>query len=561
MSYQKLEEHENHYVFHHDNGHEVRIAKKGLSESTLKKIQGFAKGGEISQEEADKFNQGWMSQSIKKPKGMAEGGEVKQDEIKLNPELAKFPLETEVPKTNYEMQSTPVEASAAPSPSMMGATWDFAKDIGSKAFNTLKDFSTPGVGVSKALENVLPTPEANPNVQQVAMTEQPQLPQPQGPQNIPLETKGPAQVSPLLMGTGQQYEKAFESQKGALEQQAKAEGQLGLEQASVYQQQQDMQQRLLEDYQNRLATNELERAALKDDIKSNQLDARRVFSDMSAGQRFMSGIAMVLGGFGAGATGGRNMALEQLNKFIDNDINEQKANLGTKENLLATNLKEEGNLRDAMTTTKLQLMTIAQAQLEKNMALAKTPQAQAAAQMALSKLEMDMAPIREQMLMKKTMLNAMNQPGSGGVSPEMYIRAVVPEKEREEALKELKALQVMQKSGTNALDSWDKVNKMLIGGFFSPHEKEALIKPIIAQLSKETAGRFTETDAAFLESLFPKPGDFEKTRKTKREKLQNLIQEKMSSPLLVSLGVPIPKFSNAKQMSVGQGYVQAGYKK
>ncbi len=61
----------------------------------------------------------------------------------------------------------------------------------------------------------------------------------------------------------------------------------------------------------------------------------------------------------------------------------------------------------------------------------------------------------------------------------------------------------------------------------------------MAQLSKETAGRFTEQDAKFISNLFPAPGDTAETIGDKKQQLQNIITQKMNFPTLSSIGVNV----------------------
>jgi hypothetical protein len=573
MSFHQIEEHDNHFVFHHKNGHEVKIAKKGLSDKTINKIKGFAEGGPVSKDEADKFMQGYMKQSVgggstqqqTNPK-LTQANAQQKKPIKLNEGTPDGTVEDEMPQ---EAPSPSIgerigQNVVAPTAQGVMDTFHMINTLGHGAANFLGDVTR---GTVKGVKG-----QGNPNVKKVAdediaaenaMPQQQQSPIPQSPQNIPLGQAPQQAPNPLLMGTGEAYKEAYETGAKGIEQQKQAESELGQAQAGVYDQQIAQQQQLLDNYQLAHQKVEAERDAIKQDILDNKIDSRRVFNDMSTGQKFMTGVAMVLGGFGSGATGGRNVVLDQLNKMIDTDIDEQKANIGKSENLLARNLQEEGNIKDAMLATKVQMGSILEAQLQKNLANAKTPQAQAAASQALANWQNQFAPITEQYKIRKAMLSSMQQGGAGGVSPEMYIRAVVPEKEREAALKELKEVQVMQKTKLEALRIFDKFANESGHGVFSPNQKKALLADMKAEMAKEAAGRFTALEGEAFETKFPVGTDFSReTIKQKRASLANFFDRKMGSPLLTSLGVPLPQPTSTKPISVNsQGYTQAGYKK
>ncbi len=64
--------------------------------------------------------------------------------------------------------------------------------------------------------------------------------------------------------------------------------------------------------------------------KAAEVDPERYWNSKSTEGKILAGIGMVLSGMGGGMTGSnRNLALEQLNKAIDNDIAAQQANIKT----------------------------------------------------------------------------------------------------------------------------------------------------------------------------------------------------------------------------------------
>ena len=59
-------------------------------------------------------------------------------------------------------------------------------------------------------------------------------------------------------------------------------------------------------------------------LDENKLDPNRVFSNQGAGSKIANAIALIIGGFGSGITGGPNLAMEAIKRTVDLDIDAQK---------------------------------------------------------------------------------------------------------------------------------------------------------------------------------------------------------------------------------------------
>lgn len=553
--YKKIDDYPDHYILHHQNGHEVKIAKKALNPATLKKLQHFAGGGAVPQSEADKFNQGFAAQTIapkppppkKEVKKLARGGEVEDPTKNLVP--AEFDL-----GQNYSQapQTVPEVASAGPG----SIVTSLASNVG-EGIKNLFTKSPMASGMENARAN-----EAQASMQHAILNEnqKPQL------QKINLGVSDTAQ-SPNLLTLSNQAQtglteeayqtglKGIEAQQQAIQQEAKAK-------EAPLQQQVDNFQKLIQDTQEIDNKFQEQQQAYKDAIQNHEIDPRRLFKDMSIWDKMGQGIALMLGGMGGAVTGQGNVVLTQMNKMIDQDIRAQELELGKKENLLSQNLKEYGSMREARIAAALQYKTLLDARLDQAVNNAKTPQAQAAALNAKAMLQKEMLPLRSHLVQTATLAKYAGQQGSQ-VQPETLIRAFVPEKHQEKAYEELKAVQVIENTAKNALDSFDTLDNKIGAGIFSPNERSALIDPIVTKLSKETAGRFTEADAKYLKTLFPSPGEANKTRQTKRQKLTELLREKSVSPLLKSYFIPTPQIGAETPIPGGRGLGmrQANYKK
>lgn len=331
-------------------------------------------------------------------------------------------------------------------------------------------------------------------------------------------------------------------QKAGISGEAAAQTQLGQQTAQALNEQVQQQQEARRDYQTHFNDLNQERQNFLQDIKNQHINPDHYLNSMGTGQKVATGIGLILGGLGSGLTHTPNMAAQFLQNQIDNDVNAQRAELGKKENLLSANMRQFGNLRDAMDMTRIMQNDIVSNQLRAAAATAQGPLAQSRALQAAGQLDMQTAPIMSQIAMRRTLMSGMQQ---GRVAPEQVIRMVVPEHEQQYATKELKDAQGMIRSRDNILSSFDQVAQIntvgnrLMNPIQASRQTAALRDPLIAGLSKETAGRFTEQDAHYLATLFPSPGDNQETIMKKRMQINKIVGEKMNFPELQKWGINV----------------------
>jgi hypothetical protein len=68
-----------------------------------------------------------------------------------------------------------------------------------------------------------------------------------------------------------------------------------------------------------------ERNRRLNELANEKINSNNYWGNMSTPDKIRSGIAILLGGIGAGLAGGKNMALETINDAINKDIEEQKS--------------------------------------------------------------------------------------------------------------------------------------------------------------------------------------------------------------------------------------------
>jgi hypothetical protein len=119
-------------------------------------------------------------------------------------------------------------------------------------------------------------------------------------------------------------------------------------------------------------------------IDTHQIKQGNYWGSMDTGGKVMAGLAMALGGIGAGMTGGPNYALQIINKAIEDDLDAQKEN----RNSGLTALLQKGKDRDAvMANYRANLIQKVQDQNNLYTAQAKTADQKAAGQALDMKLQ------------------------------------------------------------------------------------------------------------------------------------------------------------------------------
>lgn len=165
----------------------------------------------------------------------------------------------------------------------------------------------------------------------------------------------------------------------------------------------------------KLAEIDQTRKNVEHDIANFHIDPDRLHSSMGTGQKIGLAISLILGGMGSGVTGGKNPAMEMLEKSIDRDIDAQKAELGKRENLLSSLLKQSGDLRESTSMTRIILTDLAAQKMQVEIAKTSDPLIQARMMKAQGELKMSTAPHAEAIAMQHS-LNALTAAASADPS-------------------------------------------------------------------------------------------------------------------------------------------------
>jgi hypothetical protein len=533
--FKKLHSDDKTTTFEHDDGHTITVAHAKLSPKMRAEMESLpiAKGGGSTRGKKEAPKGG---KSDATPVKMAEGGEVPASRTDSTPTDPTLDIQQSSPVSEVDSHQVELDKYRA----MMAS-----KPEDSAGAGLIDKLGSAAKFMVTGPDNPFAPPAAAP----AAKAAQTVAGGAEAPQGLGASQSGGASTSGLGMGGGdpfgtQAYENAYMGglgeQKAGIQGEAKALGQEGKAEAQVLQQAQVQQQKQAADYQTHFSQLDAERQAFMHDIQNSHIDPNHYLNNMSTGSKVSTGIGMLLGGLGSGLTGGENPVMKFLNDQINRDVDAQKAELGKKENLLSANMKQFGNLKDATEMTRVMQLDMLKNQLQQASANAKDPLAKARAQQAIGQLDTQSAGIVSQMAMRKTLLSGMN---SGRLPPERVVEMMVPEKDRPEARKQLKEAQDTIAFRDNLLSAFDKISQLNTPGgrigspIQSKAQIEALKQPLVAALSKNTAGRFTEQDAGMLEPLFKNITDDPTTVALKRQQVLKMAEEKMHFPVLDFYGI------------------------
>lgn len=247
--------------------------------------------------------------------------------------------------------------------------------------------------------------EAQPEVQQDVPIQQPMSSQatPEQMQSIPDQSQPqmtPASVpvvNPEITsnaGPAPMSQAAPDQTKALINSPFEAEKKAELEKAQAIQQQSAQESKALDDVNAKIAgmptqqdviakNNEKDQALFKA-YQDQKIDPLRYIHNMSTGSKIAAGIAMVLGGAGAGVSGQPNLSYNMVQKAVENDIEAQRSEQGKALNLWKLNREQLGSDLQANLATQNQMYTGLKYQLQKAAVQAQSPLAKANADQAIA---------------------------------------------------------------------------------------------------------------------------------------------------------------------------------
>lgn len=170
------------------------------------------------------------------------------------------------------------------------------------------------------------------------------------------------------------------------------------------------QSKLIEDLEAKHAAYKVEQDklqkqsdALYEDVLNQKVDPSHFWASKSTGDKIGSTIAIALSGIGnalsaSAGISASNGALSLIERNIDRDIDAQKENINSKNNLYRLNLQRLGDSRAAESATQAQMLTMATAQMSRNAAIVGTDMAKATRDEFLGNAKIKIAELNNQTL-------------------------------------------------------------------------------------------------------------------------------------------------------------------
>lgn len=289
---------------------------------------------------------------------------------------------------------------------------------------------------------------------------------------------------------------------------------------------------------------------------SKEVDPERFMHSKSTAGRIGSAIAIMLGGIGAAFTGGPNLALQNIQKQVDADIDAQKNEQGKAMTLWKMNHEALGNELSANLATQNQMWTGVQAKIAQAAAQSAAPVAKLRAEQLNNEIEQKKIMNRQQLGMLQ--MQGQTAQGSGYANAAAdYVRGIVQDpKQQEKALEELDKVNGYNSRKENILSLFDQVDKenTLVktgGGKLRTPPSVSAIGAEFDALAKDREGRVNETVLKDLKSNMPAPGDLPGTVKEKKVNINKLLEEGGTSSLLDSYHIPYRKQQSQETKTMG----------
>lgn len=395
-------EDEKSYKLLHPKGHEFNVEKKGLSDKAHKAIQGL-KG----------YDEGG---TISIPEQPADAADAPPPAVNINLNAAPNQLASSVPNIPSNVQPDP---SAQPTPGNMGA--------------------------------VAVPPQA---VAQAAQVNGPQAPVPAVPGS---------NVNPMIAEKSD-YLKIIEKEQKDAQALADAQMKEAGAQAGAWKSYNAKYDELATPQEIFDADKEGNDALFKS-YMAKSVDPDRYVKNMGTTSKILSGIGMLISGAGSGVTKQSNMAMDNLNKHIQNDIDAQKNDQSKAFNLWHMNQQQYQNEQQADLATRNQMLTGVQAKIAQAQANMNGPLAQARANQVINDLE-------KQKVQNRSMMSVLQQgeqqgagagatqPGLSGIDPAILVPTYIKDPAAQKAaLEEIKNRQNVSLNGQKILAAFDQAAK------------------------------------------------------------------------------------------------------
>lgn len=300
--------------------------------------------------------------------------------------------------------------------------------------------------------------------------QEPEVVQPEGQISAAPEASAPqpsVSGAPVGSPSSAELQKNTSQAQAAIQKAAEGQQKQNDLMAAQYQKNIDEEQKVMQSQQEKMVQYQTNYDQLSQDVASAKIDPNKYWNEKTTGGKISAVIGMILGGVGAGLSGGPNVALQVMNKNIENDIEAQKANLGNKNSLLSRNLQAQGNMMAATNATRIQMAAIAQGKLQKIAMESNNPIIAARAQQASAQIAQQTMPLRAQLAQHETefqlrgeVMRKLQHQGQGGAAQvDLHDLARAGIIDKATAEKESASISKRQQAEAYAIDQIQKLDE------------------------------------------------------------------------------------------------------
>lgn len=493
------------YHLVHPSGKTFTVQKKGLNEKALSKIKKMACGGSVQ-----RFD---------------DGGNVLPAPIQAGPGMSSA---VDVPDYRFAANATPTDTNLAALQSILPNAID-PIDPAQAAQNASSDMrSSSGIDTENAPAASQPVGASGDRAAQ------PTTPGTVSAQDIPIQGQTPASQPgmPDLMGASlDKQESAIKNSQSKIDAaNAQVQGAYG-----DYQKQLQAQKTPDQIFQENKAKDD----QLMQHYMDQKIDPNRYLANKSTGSKILSAIGIALSGAGAGAHG-TNLALEGINKAIENDIGAQQSEQGKAMNLFKMNREQTQSEQQAHAMTTNQLLTGVQAKIAMAGAQSQNAEANLRGQMMIQQIEQQKAENRQKLALMQ---------GGGQTDPLRLVSTLVPAAHQQKAITEIGQAQAASKNESQMMSLFDQaakdntIAKRAMHGESMPASMltlNALGDPLI----HDQDGRVNEFEKQDFAGLLPQQGDLDSKVAEKRKGLQMFINNKKAAPTAQAFGINPQNFAS-----------------
>lgn len=401
-NYRLVKEESGHYQIHDTkDGSHFNVAKSGLSKQMLKKISGiqkFVDGGGVKPFSFGTPGPNDVLQTSSEPSPETPPTNLSPQEAGL--QAYKQVMAAPIQGTRNGMSAP---ALATPDTRPLDEKMRQAEDQASWVKNNVE--SQQAFQDESNVQNAQDIASRNQKRAEIGLPPLPgsDMTQPSPDNGIkPMSFEAPQQVNPQGMPSTSmdEYNKAYGQEQKANTAIGQAQSERAQQEAATQNTFQNQMKQIHDDYKNQFDQNQKRQDEINADIQANPINANRYWENKSTLGKVSTIIGLLLGGAGSGGNASNNAASQALDSAINRDIENQKASMTQKNNLLGYYMKQYGNLQQAQMQTKSDLLTVTQSELNRIAAQSNDPIAKQNAISQNAQISLQKAQLNHQLAMQ-----------------------------------------------------------------------------------------------------------------------------------------------------------------